>query len=83
VKPSIVFFGESLPERFWKSIPDDFEAADLLIVMGSSLVVQPFASLIGMSTQKILPQYYDKVVPHEAICVYLQIESGNQLPDFS
>lgn len=47
VKPGIVFFGESLPERFWKSIPSDFEAADLLIVMGSSLVVQPFASLIG------------------------------------
>lgn len=46
VKPGIVFFGESLPERFWKSIPEDFEAADLLIVMGSSLMVQPFASLI-------------------------------------
>ena len=46
VKPGIVFFGESLPERFWSSIPKDFKAADLLIVMGSSLVVQPFASLI-------------------------------------
>ena len=46
VKPGIVFFGESLPERFWSSIPKDFGSADLLIVMGSSLVVQPFASLI-------------------------------------
>lgn len=46
VKPGIVFFGENLPERYWKSIPKDFDAADLLIVMGSSLVVQPFASLI-------------------------------------
>ena len=46
VKPGIVFFGEPLPERFWNSIPKDFEEADLLIVMGSSLVVQPFASLI-------------------------------------
>ncbi len=46
VKPSIVFFGEQLPERFWNSLQPDFQAADLLIVMGSSLVVQPFASLV-------------------------------------
>ncbi len=46
VKPSIVFFGEQLPERFWNSLKPDFEASDLLIVMGSSLVVQPFASLV-------------------------------------
>jgi len=47
VKPDIVFFGEGLPDRFWRSMNDDFEAADLLIVLGTSLVVQPFASLIG------------------------------------
>ena len=47
VKPGIVFFGESLPERFWAAVPEDFGAADLLIVMGTSLVVHPFASLIG------------------------------------
>ena len=46
VKPSIVFFGEQLAERFWNSLQPDFQAADLLIVMGSSLVVQPFASLV-------------------------------------
>lgn len=46
VKPSIVFFGENLPDRFWKGMDDDLPAADLLIVMGTSLVVQPFASLI-------------------------------------
>lgn len=47
VKPAIVFFGESLPEKFWKMVPQDFPQADLLIVMGTSLVVQPFASLIS------------------------------------
>lgn len=46
VKPSIVFFGEQLPARFWSSLAGDFGRADLLIVMGSSLVVQPFASLV-------------------------------------
>lgn len=44
VKPDIVFFGEALPEEFFKSrsLPAD---ADLCIVMGTSLTVQPFASL--------------------------------------
>ncbi|XP_076684825.1 sirtuin 2 isoform X2 [Andrena cerasifolii] len=46
VKPDIVFFGEMLPERFHSLADRDFAQADLLIIMGSSLVVQPFASLV-------------------------------------
>ncbi|XP_006619182.1 NAD-dependent protein deacetylase sirtuin-2 isoform X1 [Apis dorsata] len=46
VKPDIVFFGEMLPERFHYLADRDFLQADLLIIMGSSLVVQPFASLV-------------------------------------
>ena len=44
VKPDIVFFGEQLPENFHKnrSLPT---SADLCIIMGTSLSVQPFASL--------------------------------------
>lgn len=46
VKPDIVFFGEALPAEFFTSrtLP---ESADLCIVMGTSLSVQPFASLPG------------------------------------
>lgn len=47
VKPDIVFFGESLPVRFFTSIKMDFPRCDLLIVMGTSLQVQPFASLVS------------------------------------
>jgi len=46
VKPDIVFFGESLPERFVNLTSKDFKKCDLLIVMGTSLMVHPFASLI-------------------------------------
>lgn len=44
VKPEIVFFGEALPQEFFlaRSLP---MAADLVIVLGTSLTVQPFASL--------------------------------------
>ena len=46
VKPDIVFFGEALPENFHanRMVPS---TADLCIVMGTSLTVQPFASLPG------------------------------------
>jgi len=47
VKPDIVFFGENLPARFFECARADFPACDLLVVMGTSLVVQPFASLVG------------------------------------
>ncbi|KAJ8495195.1 hypothetical protein ONZ45_g12966 [Pleurotus djamor] len=45
VKPDIVFFGESLPNEFLQAIPTVGEA-DLLVVMGTSLTVHPFASLV-------------------------------------
>lgn len=48
VKPDIVFFGESLPDRFQRCLQEDFQHCDMLIIMGSSLEVQPFASLIDM-----------------------------------
>ena len=47
VKPEIVFFGEQLPADFFKNRMLPFES-DLIIVLGTSLTVQPFASLPGM-----------------------------------
>ena len=44
VKPDVVLFGESLPSDFWKSVID-FPKCDLLIIMGTSLQVYPFAYL--------------------------------------
>ncbi|CAH1126649.1 unnamed protein product [Ceutorhynchus assimilis] len=48
VKPDIVFFGENLPDKFHDSVEDDFAKCDLLIILGSSLVVNPFAGLIDL-----------------------------------
>uniref|UniRef100_A0A673HTI7 NAD-dependent protein deacetylase n=1 Tax=Sinocyclocheilus rhinocerous TaxID=307959 RepID=A0A673HTI7_9TELE len=47
VKPDIVFFGENLPARFFTTMKMDFPRCDLLIIMGTSLQVQPFASLVN------------------------------------
>ncbi|KAG7470788.1 hypothetical protein MATL_G00117430 [Megalops atlanticus] len=57
VKPDIVFFGENLPARFFTSMKTDFPRCDLLIIMGTSLQVQPFASLVSRvskSTPRLL-----------------------------
>ncbi|XP_046437101.1 NAD-dependent protein deacetylase sirtuin-2-like isoform X2 [Daphnia pulex] len=67
VKPDAVFFGEPLPERF-RLVEEDFPNCDLLIILGTSLVVQPFASLV------------DRVPPR---CPRLLInfeEAGNEDP---
>lgn len=44
VKPDIVFFGEQLPAKFHQS-PQIVKKADLVFVIGTSLVVWPFAFL--------------------------------------
>ncbi|PIK41034.1 putative NAD-dependent protein deacetylase sirtuin-1 isoform X2 [Apostichopus japonicus] len=45
LKPDIVFFGEGLPNVFYDCLDDDKKAADLLIVIGSSLKVRPVATI--------------------------------------
>ncbi|KAH8098069.1 NAD+ binding protein [Aureococcus anophagefferens] len=45
VKPDIVFFGEGLPRRFFELANRDLPRCRLLLVIGTSLSVQPFASL--------------------------------------
>eukprot|EP01080_Neovahlkampfia_damariscottae_P003948 gene3948-7158_t len=47
VKPNIVFFGESLPDKFFENI-NCFNECDLLIIMGTSLSVAPFCNLVHL-----------------------------------
>ena len=46
VKPNIVFFGEQLPKRFFDEAEMDCTFCDLLICLGTSLEVYPFAGII-------------------------------------
>lgn len=47
IKPDIVFYGQRLPTIFFERLEEDFPQCDLLLVMGTSLVVQPFAGLVN------------------------------------
>jgi len=60
VKPSIVFFGEALPPRFFDEAEEDCEFCDLLICMGTSLEVYPFAGIVDApkhQTSRLLINY--------------------------
>ncbi|XP_072290956.1 NAD-dependent protein deacetylase sirtuin-3 [Eucyclogobius newberryi] len=46
VKPDVVFFGEDLPQKYFLNT-EDFPKADLLLIMGTSLQIEPFASLVN------------------------------------
>lgn len=45
IRPDVVFFGEMLPEAILRESLDAARSADVMLVVGSSLVVHPAASL--------------------------------------
>ncbi len=49
VKPDVVLFGELLPEAAMASAQELAERADLMLCVGSSLVVHPVAALPGLT----------------------------------
>jgi NAD-dependent SIR2 family protein deacetylase len=56
-KPDIVFFGEDLPNYFHRNIKSDTAKADLLITIGTSLQVNPVASIptfVGDNVPRVL-----------------------------
>ena len=45
LKPDLAFYGEPLPEKVVSSLQDDVEMCDLVLILGTALQVQPFASI--------------------------------------
>ena len=50
IRPGVVWFGESLPERTWESALDAAKHCDVFLVCGTSSLVQPAASLTNIAT---------------------------------
>lgn len=49
VRPDIVWFGEALPEDAWRAAESAAEEADVVLVVGTSGVVYPFAGLPALA----------------------------------
>ena len=58
-------FFDGLPDRFWASLGEDFDAAELMLVIGTSLEVHPFASLIDLGTMPRVLINQDRVGEHQ------------------
>jgi len=52
VKPDIVFFGEGLPQIFFRNLQQDLKRADLCLVLGTSLQVAPVSLLPEQVTDR-------------------------------
>eukprot|EP01006_Ploeotia_vitrea_P053446 TRINITY_DN67790_c0_g12_i1.p1 TRINITY_DN67790_c0_g12~~TRINITY_DN67790_c0_g12_i1.p1 ORF type:complete len:359 (-),score=28.76 TRINITY_DN67790_c0_g12_i1:141-1217(-) len=52
VKPDIVLFGEDLPGQWGKHLAEDLTKCDLLVVLGTSLAVEPVQSLVTQVNNK-------------------------------
>jgi len=72
VKPGVIFFGENLPPLFFKSLHDDIPKCDLLLILGTSLKVYPFAEIIKSVSKKIPRCLINNTLPdifeNEIIC---------------
>lgn len=55
VRPGVVWFGEALPEREFATAADACTDADLVVVVGTSGLVYPFAGLPGLAARHRIP----------------------------
>jgi NAD-dependent deacetylase sirtuin 2 len=73
VKPDIVFFGEQMPEVFIGSYKSDMNECDCLIVMGTSLAVHPFGSLIDY----VSPECPRLLINRDLVSDWLRLEADS------
>ena len=52
LRPHIVWFGEGLPQDIWMEAMEAADACDALLVVGTSAVVHPAASLVPIAARK-------------------------------
>lgn len=55
IRPDIVWFGEPLPQREWEQAEAGMNNADLVVIVGTSGVVQPAASLPLLAYERGVP----------------------------
>lgn len=48
IRPYVIFFGEEIELRLWKAAVTAVRSADMLVVVGSTMLVYPAAELLGM-----------------------------------
>jgi NAD-dependent deacetylase len=83
VKPDVIMFGESLPQKAFSKAVSLSQKADVMVVIGSSLQVTPASRLVFVTKQnngKIIIINNTKTVLHSAADISIQKEISHVLP---
>ena len=56
-KPDIVFYGEKVSHKFWPRFDQDKKKVDLVLILGTSLQVEPVKNILSMIPTEV-PQIY-------------------------
>jgi NAD-dependent deacetylase len=83
IKPNTILFGESLSSNVLKDARDEIIKADLLIVIGSSLVVYPAASLPSIAVEtgaKLLIVNFEPTNMDSYADVVIHAKAGELIP---
>ena len=83
LRPGVVWFGEGLPERVWDNAQRAVAEADVVLVVGTSAVVYPAASLVPMAARagaKIIEINIDETPLSAGVHYSLRGPTGTILP---
>lgn len=81
LRPDVVWFEESLPESIWSQAIDAVLACDCFIVVGTSAVVYPAASLIDLAGKSVIEVNVERSAASARVDVLLLGPSGAVLPE--
>ncbi|KAI9891820.1 MAG: NAD-dependent histone deacetylase sir2 [Vezdaea aestivalis] len=73
IKPDITFFDEKLPQRYFESLERDRKHADLILIIGTSLQVDPVNNDIVHGFPRNIPQVYINLKPVENFNLDVQL----------
>lgn len=85
IRPDIVWFGEMLPQRPWEHSVIAAEQCDVYLVVGTSAVVQPAATLPRIAAHSGAPviEINPARTPESGLCdISLRMSASDALPPF-
>ena len=83
LRPDVVWFGEPLPQNIWQSAIKEASVCDVMVIVGTSLVVSPANTLHVYAKQNgaiLIEVNPEKTVMSNEMDLSIQVTSANALP---
>jgi NAD-dependent deacetylase len=82
-RPAVVWFGESLPQREWRLAAEAASRADVKLIVGTSAVVQPAASLAFGSDAWIVEINPEDTAISDEVDLTIRARASETLPQIA